>query len=158
MANLADIIEQHLRELLEQAIDDTIEIQRGEIARIFQCVPSQITYVLEKRFSIDRGYLVTSRRGGGGYIKIMKLPSIEDAELLKEVLKQIDGGISQSRALDVLNRLEEEGVLTSREAAMAKSAVLRETIPLQITARDLIRSRIIRAMLSALLHQIAEEQ
>ena len=157
MANLADIIEQYLRDLLVGSINDTIEIQRGELAREFQCVPSQITYVLEKRFSIDRGSLVTSRRGGGGYIRIMKLPAKEAAELLQEVMKQIDGGISQSRALDIFNRLEEEEVLTSREAAMAKSAVLRETIPVQITARDLIRSSIIRAMLSALLSQLGEE-
>ena len=158
MANLADIIEAYLRELLEQSADDSVEIKRGELAKVFQCVPSQITYVLEKRFSVDRGYVVQSRRGGGGYIRIIKLPAKAEAELLREVLLQLEGGISQTRALDILNRLEGEGVLTVREAAMAKNAVLRETIPLQINARDLIRSSILQAMLSALLHYIAEEE
>lgn len=158
MANLADIIEEYLRELLEQSVNDSIEIQRGELARVFQCVPSQITYVLEKRFSIDRGFVVQSRRGGGGYIRIMRLPAKEEADLLREVLPQLEGGISQTRALDIINRLEDEGVLTDREAAMAKNAVLRETIPLQINARDLIRSNIMHAMLAALLHFIAEEE
>ena len=157
MANLADIIEEYLRELLDQSVNDSIDIQRGELARVFQCVPSQITYVLEKRFSIDRGFVVKSRRGGGGYIRIMKLPSKEEADLIREVLNQVEGGISQTRAVDILNRLEEEGVLTNREAAMVRSAVLRETLPLQITTRDLLRSNIIRAMLSALLHYIAED-
>jgi transcriptional regulator CtsR len=158
VANLADLIEEYLRELLEQSMNDTIEIQRGELARVFQCVPSQITYVLEKRFSIDRGYIVQSRRGGGGYIRILKLPSKTDAEMLQEVLQHLEDGISQTRALDLLNRLESEGVLTVREAAMAKSAVLRETIPLQIKTRDLIRSSILRAMLVAVLHYMAEEE
>ena len=97
MANLADIIEEYLRELLEQSVNDSIEIQRGELARVFQCVPSQITYVLEKRFSIDRGFVVQSRRGGGGYIRIMRLPAKEEADLLREVLPQLEGGISQTQ-------------------------------------------------------------
>ncbi len=157
MPNLADIIEEYIRDMIEQSYNDMVEIQRGELAKAFQCVPSQITYVLDKRFSIDRGYLVKSRRGGGGYIRISKLPAQEDAELLKAVISEVDEGVSQTRALDLINRLEDEGALTSREAAMAKSAVLRETIPLQISARDVLRGRIIRAMLSALLHQIAQE-
>ena len=64
MSSLSDLIEQYLREQLARA--ESIEIQRRQLARMFRCVPSQINYVLETRFTIHHGYLVHSRRGGGG--------------------------------------------------------------------------------------------
>ena len=63
MGSLADLIEQYLQQLLAQA--NQVELQRRELAKMFRCVPSQINYVLETRFTVDRGYLIESRRGGG---------------------------------------------------------------------------------------------
>lgn len=71
MGSLSDLIERYLREQLAKA--ETIEIQRRELARMFRCVPSQINYVLETRFTMQHGYLVHSRRGGGGFIRITKV-------------------------------------------------------------------------------------
>ena len=67
MSSLSDLIEQYLRDLLEKR--DSIEIQRRQLAQMFRCAPSQINYVLETRFTMEDGYLIVSRRGGGGYIK-----------------------------------------------------------------------------------------
>jgi len=149
--NLADLIEAYIRQMLEQSMDDVIDIQRGDLARAFQCVPSQITYVLEKRFSVDRGYMVKSQRGGGGYIRVFKLPTGEDTELIRDALASIDGGVSQEKAFAIIHRLEKEGVLNQREAAMAQAAVHRETLPLQMTVRDILRGHLLRAMLTSLL-------
>lgn len=157
MPNLADLIEEHIRKMLEQSISDTIEIQRGELARIFQCVPSQITYVLEKRFTVERGYIVKSRRGGGGHIRVIKLPVGEDADMLQEAIEAVQESVPQDKAVHIIKRLEEEEVLTRREAAMAKSAVLRETIPIKMAARDAIRANIMRTMLSSLLLIMTDE-
>ena len=71
MSNLADLIEQYLRAILAQ--QKIVELQRRELARMFRCAPSQINYVLETRFTFDQGYIIESKRGGGGYIRITHL-------------------------------------------------------------------------------------
>ena len=72
MATLSDSIERYLKGRLSKAVEGVIEIRRSEVAEQFDCVPSQINYVLETRFTPQRGYYVESRRGGGGYIRIME--------------------------------------------------------------------------------------
>lgn len=66
MGNLADRIEEYLKQILEKTTEGYIVLQRSELAGEFECVPSQINYVLDTRFTVERGYLVESRRGGGG--------------------------------------------------------------------------------------------
>ena len=73
MPNLADYIEDHIKKLLSLSKSNCIELQRKELALKFNCVPSQINYVLATRFTPSRGYLVESRRGGGGYVRIVRL-------------------------------------------------------------------------------------
>ena len=70
---LSNIIEEFIKEMLEESRE--IELQRNELANRFNCVPSQITYVISTRFSPERGYSVESRRGGGGYIRISRVRS-----------------------------------------------------------------------------------
>ena len=81
MSNLSDIIESFIKELMDANNNDAIEIQRNILAQQFDCSPSQINYVLTTRFSNDRGYVVESRRGGGGYIRIFKVRSSMEDEL-----------------------------------------------------------------------------
>ena len=73
MPNISDIIEQYLKQVLELSEREIVEIRRSEIADKFQCVPSQINYVINTRFTVERGYLVESKRGGGGFIRIAKV-------------------------------------------------------------------------------------
>lgn len=70
MSRLSDIIEQFIKGLMEDASTDMLEIRRNELADHFNCAPSQINYVLATRFTIDKGYYIVSRRGGGGFIRI----------------------------------------------------------------------------------------
>src|SRR5690625_1258113 len=72
MRNISDIIEEYLKKKLSDKGKNVIEIKRSEIANQFQCVPSQINYVINTRFTIEKGYLVESKRGGGGYIRIIR--------------------------------------------------------------------------------------
>ena len=75
MRNISDIIESYLKQVLEMSEKEIVEIKRNEIADKFQCVPSQINYVINTRFTIEKGYVVESKRGGGGYIRIIKVQS-----------------------------------------------------------------------------------
>ncbi|MDV2583569.1 CtsR family transcriptional regulator, partial [Alkalibacillus haloalkaliphilus] len=89
--NISDIIEKYLKQVLEMSEADHVEIKRSEIADKFQCVPSQINYVINTRFTIERGYIVESKRGGGGYIRIMKVESHDYADLIDHLLSLFQG-------------------------------------------------------------------
>ena len=69
--NTSDSIEEYIKSILAQA--GIVELKRSELADVFQVVPSQINYVIKTRFTESRGYIVESKRGGGGYIRIGKI-------------------------------------------------------------------------------------
>lgn len=153
MRSIADKIEAHLKELLKASGRGYIEIQRNEIAQIFACVPSQINYVLTTRFSPEQGYLVESRRGGGGYLRITKLKVDED-EWLLEVLEDLDNSlVPQQVGEGLVDRLAEEGLLTEREALLLKAAISREALPIALPDRDYVRAGILKAVLKVLLRE-----
>ncbi|WP_374702885.1 CtsR family transcriptional regulator [Bacillus sp. T33-2] len=129
---------------------EIVEIKRSEIADKFQCVPSQINYVINTRFTIERGYLVESKRGGGGYIRIMKVQSYDYAHLIDQLLALFNHRISQSSAEDVVYRLLEEEVLTQREAKIMLSVLDRAVLHVDLPERDELRARMLKAMLMAL--------
>lgn len=97
MKNMSDIIEQYLKQLLEQS-GDAVEIKRAHIAEKFDCVPSQLNYVIKTRFTNEHGYAIESKRGGGGYIRITKIETNNQAAFL-EHLKELTGtSVTQQKA------------------------------------------------------------
>jgi transcriptional regulator CtsR len=150
MSNISDVIEAYLKKVLQSTGKNAIEIKRSEIADQFQCVPSQINYVINTRFTTEKGYIVESKRGGGGYIRIMRVKHKEKAELIDDIIKMINPHISQQAAVHVLERLVEEKMITEREEKLMFSAIERSTLPFQLPERDEIRARILTAMLQAL--------
>ncbi|MEQ6355667.1 CtsR family transcriptional regulator [Lysinibacillus sp. M3] len=153
MRNISDIIEGYLKQVLELGGEGHIEIKRSEIADKFQCVPSQINYVINTRFTAERGYLVESKRGGGGYIRILRVRANSQIDLIDDVLRQIEGGASQIMAEDLVYRLIDEQVISRREANIILAAVDRSTIDLQLPLRDHIRAKILRAMLTTIKYE-----
>lgn len=141
---LADQIEAHLLQLL--AAEARIELQRTQLAHMFACAPSQINYVLDTRFTPARGYLVESRRGGGGFIRLVRLPADGTSALADLPLR-----ISQMQAEHMIDRLAEAGVCSIATAAVMRAAVDREAIGLPLPLRDDVRARLMRAMLEACL-------
>jgi transcriptional regulator of stress and heat shock response len=148
--NISDIIENYLKQVLEMSDQDIVEIKRSEIADKFQCVPSQINYVINTRFTIERGYLVESKRGGGGYIRIIKVQAYDHAHLIDNLLSLIHTRSSQSSAEDVIYRLVEEDVVTNREAKIMLSVLDRSVLYIELPQRDELRARMLKAMLIAL--------
>ncbi|RYI25454.1 CtsR family transcriptional regulator [Bacillus infantis] len=150
MRNISDIIEKYLKEVLELSERESVEIKRSEVADKFQCVPSQINYVINTRFTIEKGYIVESKRGGGGYIRIMKVQSYDYADLIDQLLMLIQSRISQGSAESVILRLVEEEVITRREAKIMLSVIDRSVLYIELPFRDELRSRMLRAMLTSL--------
>lgn len=89
--NMSDIIEAYLKKVLGQ--DEQVEIRRSEMADRFNCVPSQINYVINTRFTVQQGYLVESKRGGGGYIRIIKVKLLDEVEMLDMMIDIIGSKI-----------------------------------------------------------------
>ncbi|EPZ2272152.1 CtsR family transcriptional regulator [Listeria monocytogenes] len=149
MKNISDIIEAYLKQVLESS--EAVEIKRSEIADKFECVPSQINYVINTRFTMERGYIVESKRGGGGYIRIIKVKMNDKLQLLEAIISMVhDKKVSQSFSEDVILRLLEEEVITKKEARLMVAVLDREVLILPLPDRDILRSRILEAMLVAL--------
>ena len=153
MSNISDLIENYIKRLLEESPHDWIEVQRNELALKFNCVPSQINYVLATRFSAGRGYLVESRRGGGGYIRIMKIPLDQRADLLLSIHGIVGDSISQAEAEGLVDRLLEEAVITVREALIMKAALRRDVLKAGLPFRDNLRASILKSMVTAVLRR-----
>lgn len=151
--NISDIIEQYLKQVLELSDRDIVEIKRSEVAEQFECVPSQINYVINTRFTLERGYLVESKRGGGGYIRIMKVKTNDDAHLIKQLVHLIENRVSQASAEDVIFRLVEEGIISDREAKIMLSVIDRSVLFLELPYRDELRARMLNAMLKSLMYK-----
>jgi len=151
MRNVSEVIEQYLKQIIQQSTDGIVEIQRNELADQFACVPSQINYVISTRFTLEKGFVVESKRGGGGYIRIQKIELNAHGSILDHISKTISSHIDQNASEGLLYQLEENGYLTPREAAMARSAISRDVLILKLPLRDEIRAKILKAMLISLL-------
>ncbi len=153
MPGLSDVIEKFIKELIEECDKGILEIQRNQLADYFNCAPSQINYVLSTRFTIDRGYYIQSRRGGGGYIKIQRL-DIDSKQYLGSIMHEhIGDSISQFEALGIIRALAERGIITPREQLMMQSAVNSKTINVFSPSKDEVRASILKAMISSLLQR-----
>lgn len=150
MVSLASQIENYLKRLLDLSEDNSIEIQRSDLAEIFMCVPSQINYVLETRFNPDLGYHIETRRGGGGYIKIMKLDFAGDEKLAQLLNESKAKPMSKAAGENLIQRLFAEDLLTARESVLLKN-LMNDSLYGAAEETDLIRGKIIRMMLITLL-------
>ena len=140
--NTSDHIEAYIKAILEQS--GMVELQRSQLADTFQVVPSQINYVIKTRFTESRGYLVESKRGGGGYIRIGRIEFSNHHEMLRDLLYSVGEEVSQIVFEDVLRLLFEQDLLTSQEmnllVAMATDRILGEEA-------NIIRSNMLKQLL-----------
>ncbi|OIU72858.1 CtsR family transcriptional regulator [Rossellomorea aquimaris] len=153
MRNISDIIESYLKNVLDLSESEIVEIKRSEIADKFQCVPSQINYVINTRFTIERGYVVESKRGGGGYIRIMKVKAHDQVHLIDQLVSLVTKAVSQSTAADIVFRLVEEDIISEREAKIMLSVMDRSVIMVELPERDILRGRMLKAMLDSLKYE-----
>ncbi|MEX0414197.1 MULTISPECIES: transcriptional regulator CtsR [Bacillus] len=150
MRNISDIIEKYLKQVIDLSNNNVIEIKRNEVADRFDCVPSQINYVINTRFTLERGFVVESKRGGGGYIRIIKVKLHDDIDIIDQMLHMIDHSVAQGNAESMIIRLIEEGIITNREAKLMLSVLDRSVLLMDVPSRDELRARILCAMLRTL--------
>ncbi|RJG15941.1 CtsR family transcriptional regulator [Paenibacillus thiaminolyticus] len=151
MRNISDLIEQHLKIMLIDSPEGAVEIQRNDLAEQFSCVPSQINYVISTRFTLEKGYVVESKRGGGGYIRIQRIELPAQRAIHTHLCESIGNRIGQEAAEGLIYQLEEASVISRREAILLRAAVSRDNLALKLPYRDEIRARLLRAMLLGLL-------
>ena len=145
MAQLSDSIEQFIKELMCE--DTHIELRRNELAQHFGCAPSQINYVLATRFSVDHGYIIESRRGGGGYVRIVRMQEREDGNLLDVLLNRVGNSVDEDTASAIIIHLTDLKLITQNEAALMRSAVSRNALSLPVSAKDVLRAAVLKNML-----------
>lgn len=147
--NISDVIEEYLKKILSD--NPQIEIRRSEIATLFNCVPSQINYVINTRFTTQQGYLVESKRGGGGYIRIMKVKFVDQQELIDSIIAGIDTHISERNALAIIHQLYDEGIISPKIGNMMWSVLSHSTLNCREKATEnKLRATLLVAMLNSL--------
>ena len=140
---ISDNVANYILALLDEA-GGHAEIQRNELAGHLGCVPSQINYVIETRFTPEHGYLVESQRGGGGYIRIVRLMDDKQRTLL-EAARGIGGRLTQNDAARLTRALLSAELLTQREAQLLLSACSDGALAeVDKTDRDRLRAAIFR--------------
>lgn len=151
MARLSDIIESFLKSLINEEEKGAVEIQRNELANKFNCVPSQINYVISTRFTTDKGYYVESRRGGGGYISIKRLNTESAGEYVMHIITSLGDKISQHTCEVFINNFVDYNIIEDREAMLMKAATSDKVLmDVPIEKRDDVRALILKNMLLSL--------
>ena len=143
---LSDTIESFIKTMLTQE-EPEVELKRNELAEYFGCAPSQINYVLATRFTIDDGYVIESRRGGGGYIRIARVSFSDQHQMFDNLMGSIGECISEQVFTDLIQLLFDEKIISEREGnlilATASDEVLGKDAPE-------IRARMLRKILQRL--------
>lgn len=148
---MSDIITARILQMLEQSEVDTAEIQRNELASLLGCVPSQINYVLSSRFTPEHGFLIESKRGGGGYIKITRV-KLDKSSAIMHIINSIGARLDSSSARILIENSRQSELISDEAAALMQSAVsntVLHSIPTE--NRDVYRAAVIKQMLLTLI-------
>ena len=151
MAGLSDLIETFLLDTFGE--NDKMMISRNSLASHFSCAPSQINYVLSTRFNHDKGYLVESKRGGSGYITLIKI-SGEKSEYLNNLISEVGfESLSITRCNGILQKMTRDEIISHREARIIGTAVSDKNFVDTNINKDTRRSIIFRNILLELLKE-----
>ena len=144
---ISDLIASFLQEGLDEAEDGVLEVQRSDLAQRFNCVPSQINYVMSTRFSPERGYIVESRRGGNGYIRITRV-RVDRETLLMHVINSLGGSVDLSSARAILSNLVQSGAMDRALGQTILTAVGDKALgQVPREKRDAVRADILKQVL-----------
>jgi transcriptional regulator CtsR len=145
MGNLADLIENFILSRLADEEEQVTVLKRNEMADELNCAPSQISYVLSTRFTVERGFIVESRRGSGGFVRIVRIPVRQI--IYEDAVRQVGEGAAGDDVEQTIERLRRYGMLSDREAGIMQHFFQ--------TTGDLLdaaeRTRILRSLLRRLM-------
>lgn len=142
---ISDVIEEFIKDLFTEE-KDYVEIQRNDLAQQFNCVPSQINYVIATRFKPSQGYYVESKRGGGGYISIKKV-NITKSNYLMHIIASIEDKISSQDVDIFISNFLSYDIINEEQAKLLKVATSDNVLTIEQPLRDIIRAKIFKNML-----------
>ena len=137
---VSDIIEEFIMSSLDD--DSFIELSRNDLAKFFSCVPSQINYVLNTRFTVNRGFVVESQRGGGGYIKVVRVQD-SNSNFLNNALKICSQPVNAIQGNQLLEQMKQRGLINDREMSLIKSAISPKSLNNPINIDNNLRANIL---------------
>lgn len=146
MGSKAEAIEQYLLKSIALSDDHIVELRRAELSYQFSCVPSQINYVLNTRFTTAQGYIVESRRGGGGYLRIVKVPIEREDTLIKMLADENKQDLNEQEGRGLIIRLVEEGFFSKIEGRLMLGVLSSAVLARAKEEKDLLRMDLMRAM------------
>ena len=142
---LSDLIEEYIKGIIED--NDMVELNRSDLATKFNCVPSQINYVIATRFIPELGFYVESRRGGGGYIRIIKT-DLSKSENISDIIDKIGNKLSQSVVDVYLREFISYNILDEKTANLIKIAVSDKSLAkVDKLNRDSVRADIFKCLI-----------
>lgn len=142
---MSDIIEEFIKDLFDDE-NEAIEIQRNELAEHFNCVPSQINYVISTRFKPSQGYYVESRRGGGGHITIKKVNNTKE-DYIMHIINNIGQNLTSNEVDILISDFLSYNIIEKKEAKLLKVATSDNVLGLPKDIKDEVRARIFKNML-----------
>ena len=143
---MSDVIEDFIKDLFDEDESDLIEIQRNELAQHFNCVPSQINYVISTRFKPSQGYYVESKRGGGGHITIRKVNNTKE-DYIMHIINNIGNDLTSNEVDILISDFLTYNIITKKEAKLLKVATSDNVLRLNQQIKDEVRARIFKNML-----------
>ena len=145
MSKISDIIEEFILQQMEDS--DYINLSRNELANFFSCAPSQINYVLSTRFTIPKGYMIESQRGGGGFIRLVRV-NLEKDDYIKDLLKvTLASEIEFAEALVILENLVKLNILSESNAKILSYAISSKALSMPIKIENKQRANILKTVL-----------
>ena len=145
----------HIAKLIEQMLDEeggSLELRRNEMANKIGCVPSQISYVITSRFTPERGYIIESRRGGGGCIKIVR-KQMQKSQYLMHFFYAVGDAIGEKEAVAYLKNLLGNSIITEREYNIIRNALSDSALSaLPNDKKEAARANIFRHIILALMN------
>ncbi len=155
---LSDAIEEFIKELWVQD-ESEVELKRNELAEYFRCAPSQINYVLSTRFTPDHGYAIESRRGGGGFIRIIRVARGNKESFRYLLSERVGDAISAKEAQILCLQLAEQGTISLEDAELMYSALKPQSqaVPIPEQLKDAIRAKTLKNMLFSLARRAGQQ-
>lgn len=147
MSSISDVIEQFI--LSTMAEDNAIELSRNDLAKYFACVPSQINYVLNTRFTVNRGYVIESVRGGAGFVKVIKVNNGNN--YLNSMLDICEEPMNFLKGCQMLDNLSSNKYLTKNESYLLKRAISSKSLNNPLNLEDMLRANILKEVIIELM-------
>ena len=144
---ISDLITAEIIKLINESEGNTAEIQRNELANIFGCAPSQINYVLASRFTPEHGYVIESRRGGGGYIKIRRVVMSHSSAIM-HIINSIGDSIDSLSVRVLIDNCVQTGLIDNKSAKIMCAALSNNVMRcVPINERDFLRAALLKEMM-----------